>query len=468
MKGFLLTTLMIFAGVSVLPAHAQELLWEPKESLAEDNKDSINKNIKLLQWEARTDTERQLRSPSDNQLRKDNITWEILPHTETERKNKNLSPNIATETNSQNESLSWEAVAPEDVIMEEEGTTTDKNPISAEQAIANAYEVIEQQSATFANDKALWRNDTWHPQISDTVPIGFGPKGWMASFGLYAYDCNNVGGTCVYPSSWDDYLEQLERQGEAHYDYALSFGDSEKFVGLTIHGKFEETSLPLGDRNASSDSSLFDTYYIGVDLSRHIGPDTSARIGIRNWLDIVEDETDFIAPKSAYGVISQRIRLRNKQDTWFSNAYLTAGVGNGEFRSVDQKFQASVAAQRSAGCTTYGYNKTNCPIETRLLANNRSVHYGELVPIGAVALEVYPGLNLIGEWRSGNLNAGLSIRPFEEIGFVFTGMFSSLIKNCDWGCTVSIPDVPEKVRLEDDLITNRLKLSVSATLNFKF
>ena len=172
MKGFLLTTLMIFAGVSVLPAHAQELLWEPKESLAEDNKDSINKNIKLLQWEARTDTERQLRSPSDNQLRKDNITWEILPHTETERKNKNLSPNIATETNSQNESLSWEAVAPEDVIMEEEGTTTDKNPISAEQAIANAYEVIEQQSATFANDKPLWRNDTWHPQISDTVPNG--------------------------------------------------------------------------------------------------------------------------------------------------------------------------------------------------------------------------------------------------------------------------------------------------------
>ena len=28
--------------------------------------------------------------------------------------------------------------------------------------------------ATFANDKAIWRDDIWHPQISGVVPVGYG------------------------------------------------------------------------------------------------------------------------------------------------------------------------------------------------------------------------------------------------------------------------------------------------------
>ena len=37
---------------------------------------------------------------------------------------------------------------------------------------------------TFANDKAIWRDDSWQPQISSTVPIGFGPQGLMLSGSL--------------------------------------------------------------------------------------------------------------------------------------------------------------------------------------------------------------------------------------------------------------------------------------------
>ena len=187
-----------------------------------------------------------------------------------------------------------------------------------------------------------------------------------------------------------------------------------------------------------------------------------------NWLDIKECGNQCGFPKSAYGVISQRIRLNENQNTWFSNAYLTAGVGNGDFRPIDKKFQSSVEAQRKAGCWTYGYrDEKDCAMESRLRAHHRSVSYGELTPIASAAIEVYPGFNLISEWTQGNLNAGFSFRPFKDSGLIFTSMFGSLIQNCDWGCKVPIKGVPGGAELEDNLITERVKWSFNLSFNIK-
>ena len=338
----------------------------------------------------------------------------------------------------------------------------------AQELIANPTIVLPPSGPTYANDRALWRDDVWHPQISSLVPIGFGPKGVMASIGLYGWDCT-TSGVCTLPLSWADYQDQIERFGELHYEASLGLGDAEKLLGVTFTGRFEETRFGLGDRNTAETKNIFSNYYVGVHLSRNLSPDTAVRVGIDNWIDVKTCGPYCGYPKSAYGVISQRIRLKDNQEGWFPNAYITVGAGNGQFRSVTEKFQASVAAQRAAGCWTYGYTKgNNCSAETRAKANNRSVSYGQVVPIGSAALEVYPGLNVIGEWSEGNLNAGFSVRPFKQIGLVFTSMWGALLRNCDWGCKVSIPDVPGGVDLEPNLITERVKWSFSLSLNVKF
>ena len=328
--------------------------------------------------------------------------------------------------------------------------------------------VIEPSGTTFANDKAIWRDEQWHPQISSTVPVGFGPKGVMATAGVFGVDCT-ASGICEQPDSWEDYQDQLERFGEAQYDLSLGIGDSSKIIGLTFTGSFEETSLPLGDRNETEEKTIFSNYYIGAHLSRNIGPDTAIRVGVKNWLDIKECGLSCGFPKSAYGVISQRIRLNPDQNSWFPNAYLTLGAGNGEFRTLDEQVRSSIAAQRAAGCQTYGYIPDKpCSSDTRRRAVLDAANYGQLTPIGAATLEVVPGFNAIGEWSGRNLNLGFSVRPFEDLGLVFTSMWNSLLKNCDYGCDISVPDQKGRVPLPENMITHRPIWSFTASINLKF
>ena len=164
---------------------------------------------------------------------------------------------------------------------------------------------------TFANDKAIWRDDTWHPQISGTVPVGFGPKGLMISGSIWGIDCVTGAGYCEKTNGFDEYRYQVEKIGEAQYNLSVGFGDAEKLAGITITSRFEETSLALGNRNTNEEKNIFSNFYVGAHLSRNLGTDTGLKIGIDNWLDIREC-TDCGFAKSAYGVISQRFRLTKK------------------------------------------------------------------------------------------------------------------------------------------------------------
>ena len=356
----------------------------------------------------------------------------------------------------------WKAVEPAEVIhAEAESETSDSDVV-----------VVDLPSGTtFANDRALWRDDQWHPQISNTVPIGFGPKGVMANIGISGIDCT-ASGICTQPEDWDDYTSQLEEFGEAQFDLSVGFGDPEKLVGATFTTSIEETQLPLGDRNTQgleTDANLLDEYYIGIHLSRNIGPDTAVRVGVKNWIDVKECGLACGFPKSAYGVISQRFRLNPNQNSWFPNAYLTAGMGNGEFRPLDEQVRSSIAAQRSAGCSTYGYLADKpCNSDTLRRAVLDAANYGQLTPIGAAAIEVYPGLNAIGEWSGRNLNLGFSVRPFEDFGLVFTSMWNNLLQNCDYGCKVDVPDYPEGAPIPDNMTTERAVWSFRLSLDMKF
>lgn len=357
----------------------------------------------------------------------------------------------------------WEPIQPGEVI------TADEQDL--EEDPDEVLVTVEPSGTTFANDKAIWRDDMWFPQISSMVPVGFGPKGTMLTAGVFGIDCT-ASGICTKPDSWDEYRDQLEAFGESQYDLSLSVGDAEKLVGLTLTASLEETQLPLGDRNTqglASDENILADYYIGAHLSRNIGPDTAVRLGVKNWLDVKECGLSCGLPKSTYGVISQRFRLNPDHNSWFSNAYLTAGVGNGEFRPLDEQVRASIAAQRAAGCSTYGYLADKpCSNNTLRRAVLDAANYGELTPIGAAAVEVYSGFNAIGEWSGRNLNLGFSVRPFDDFGLIFTSMWNNLIQNCDYGCDISVPDQQGRVPLPENMVTQRPIWSFTASINLKF
>ena len=324
---------------------------------------------------------------------------------------------------------------------------------------------------TFANDKAIWRDETWHPQISGTVPVGFGPKGLMISGSIWGIDCVTGAGYCEKTNGFDEYRYQVERIGEAQYNLSVGFGDAEKLAGITITSRFEETSLALGNRNTNDEKNIFSNFYVGAHLSRNLGTDTGLKVGIDNWLDVREC-TDCGFAKSAYGVISQRFRLRKNQNSIFPNAYLTFGVGNGQFRPLDELVLDGIRKQRGEGCATPGFTPDKpCSPEALTRASLRARSYGQINPIGAIALETFPGMNLIGEWSGRNLNAGFSVRPFAELGLVFTGMWENLLPNCDYGCTVPVSGVPDGIDLKTSLpnaLTERPRFSFQASLELKF
>ena len=324
---------------------------------------------------------------------------------------------------------------------------------------------------TFANDKAIWRDDSWHPQISGTVPVGFGPTGLMVSGSFWGIDCVTGAGYCEKANDFNEYRDQVERIGDAQYNLSVGFGDADKLAGVTITSRFEETSLALGNRNINEEKNIFSNYYVGAHLSRNLGTDTGLKIGIDNWLDIRDCTTCGFA-KSAYGVISQRFRLRDNQNSMFPNAYLTFGVGNGQFRPLNELILDGIRKQRDAGCATPGFTPDKpCSPEALTRASLRARSYGQVNPIGAIALEALPGMNLIGEWSGRNLNAGFSVRPFEELGLVFTGMWENILPNCDYGCTVSVSGVPDGIDLKASLpnaLTQRPRFSFQASLELKF
>jgi len=441
-------SLLPFAALILISQQCQAQPAAGWKALDEDQKSSPTT---VLEWQATQEA-----SPSEQSPQ-----WTELP---------------TKESNDTTNSVVWHTVPTDadDLATDPKALASPQpNPPSSPeeaQAVLKVLAAQQPSGPTFANDKALWRDGLWHPQISNTVPVGFGPKSVMASFSLAGTDCT-ASGVCTVPATWDEYSQQLQAFGEAQWDWSLGLGDPTKWLGLTITSSFEETKLQLGGRNTGADSArnLFSNYYVGFHLSRALGPDTSIRAGVKNWIDVKDCGLDCGFPKSAYGVVSQRIRLKQKQDGWFPNAYVSAGVGNGEFRSLSEQFQASVAAQRAAGCSTYGYQpKQPCSDNARRRAVLEAANFGQLTPIASAALEVYPGFNAISEWSGRNLNLGFSVRPFEDIGLVFTSMWNNLIRNCDWGCNVDVPDYPGGAPIPDNLITYRPVWSFNVSLEFKF
>ena len=326
---------------------------------------------------------------------------------------------------------------------------------------------------THASRRTLWRDDAWLPQITSIIPNGFGPSGLMLELSATGTDCTLGKGPCEPFISFEAWQDSITKQANGEIYGTIGIGNSQKGLGsFLITNSFEQVAAEV--RNSSLSSTPLTGLQTGLHYARALGPDTSLRTGIENL--ITWDEKDYIyadMTRNVYAVASQRIRLKTDDDPnpWLRNLYLTGGLGNGEFKPIEETFQDQTQALKKAGCATYGFEPANpCSFERFKRALRTGSDYGTMHPIGAIALETYPNFHLITEWTGRNLNAGFSFKPFNDFGLVITPMLNSLIKNCEYpGCKVTpIPGYDEKVELPDVVLTERPRLSIQATLNIKF
>ena len=368
--------------------------------------------------------------------------------------------------------LAWEPVAEADVITPEQVAAEIPEPVDRAKALANAI-FINRSGPTYANYRALWRDGDWLPQISNTVPVGFGPQGVMASLIVQGTDCHLGKGRCKAFSTYDAWKDSLTTQANGEFYQAIGFGDPINFISVILTNSLERIPANINSGSLSLNENIFQGAQTGIHIAKAVGPDTSFRVGVENL--ITWDNNDYIYAdmvRNFYAVGSQRIRLQSENSTtkWLPNLYLTAGIGNGEFKPIEKIFLDQTAALRNAGCSTYGYYPaTQCSQKTFKRALRDGSDYGQLNPIGSLGIEIYNGINLITEWTGRNLNAGLSWRPIPGVGLVITPMVLSLVNNCEYpGCKVNVPDYPDKVTLPSSVLTERTRLSLQVSLEVKF
>lgn len=457
---------------------ANQLKWQsiPRLPALPESSEAANTLVsKPLLWEpvpAGTEPSTSLKTPSPPT----SLVWE--PVVPTNRATSDTSNALMAEwinTINARGGPAWKLVDTEDVIV------TEENPQiviqDATKAIKIARRTFDEASPTYSSTRALWRNDRWLPQISYLVPNGYGPYGVMFDMRVTGTDCSLGKGPCETFTSFDDWQKSLNTQANGSTYFNLGFGNTQTWGGFFITNSAETISSAIG----GGDGPLIDSNRIlkgvqtGLHYSKAIGPDTSFRTGVENL--ITWDSQDFIfsdMTRNFYLVGSQRLRLKPPENDspWFRNIYLTAGIGNGEFKPIEQTFQDQTQALKDAGCATYGFDGKTCSASSEQFkrAIRDGSDYGQINPIASVGIEVFDGLHLISEWTGRNLNAGFSWRPFKDVGFIITPMMESIVRNCEYpGCEVTpISGFPEKVSLPDAVLTERVRLSLQASFQIKF
>ena len=124
--------------------------------------------------------------PTTKASHQSNLQWSVVPKQHQKRRNPSKSSTPG---------LQWKAVEPKEAIQAVD-TLPNTDEKSTDQRIIPS-------GTTFASDKALWRDNQWHPQISSTIPVGFGPQGLMGVIDLSGIDCT-ASGICEDPDNWND------------------------------------------------------------------------------------------------------------------------------------------------------------------------------------------------------------------------------------------------------------------------
>lgn len=190
------------------------------------------------------------------------------------------------------------------------------------------------------------------PALSINIPVGYGA------------DRN----TAFISGTYQDSLRK-DRGTAGSAGIGIGIGDADKLAGL-------ELSYAFANNNNFGEGGF------NAKLHRRFGTDVSAALGWNGFLNIGRNDFE----QSKYGVVTKVFRTQDSLDKFFSRVAVTAGIGDGQFRS-------------------------NGAVRAR--DNNVNV-------FGNVAVRLVRPVSFITEWTGQDLALGLSIAPFRNVPVVIT------------------------------------------------
>ncbi|KST64003.1 hypothetical protein [Mastigocoleus testarum] len=229
--------------------------------------------------------------------------------------------------------------------------------IDPDNSVEESLEEIENIERQLRDlEKVKIRSYYSSPSLSIYVPVGYGSD-------------NNTG---FVAASYQD-RTRLGNKNDAAIGFGAGFGNSRKSVGVVL-------SYTLASFGTNRD---FGTGGFNVKVHRQFKGGWAAAVGMNGFLNI-GDDNDF--EHSLYGVATKIFRIRDDINKPFSRIAVTAGIGNGEFRTEEA------------------------------LDNDED----NFNVFGNVAVRVHPQASLITEWTGRDLGVGASIAPFKHFPFVIT------------------------------------------------
>jgi hypothetical protein len=194
------------------------------------------------------------------------------------------------------------------------------------------------------------------PALSISIPSGFGLD-------------NNTG----FISATYQQRTRYGNVSDGGVGVGIGVGDARKAVGAEL----SYTSASFGG------SRDFGSGGFNVKLHRQLADDVSVAAGWNGAVNL-GGGNDF--ENSLYGAVTKIFRTREDINSLFSRVAVTAGVGNGQFRSE------KAVAEGTGGVNAFGN----------------------------VAVRVAEPVSLIAEWSGQDLGVGASIAPFKNIPLVIT------------------------------------------------
>ncbi|HEY9835260.1 MAG TPA: hypothetical protein V6D26_32215 [Stenomitos sp.] len=164
---------------------------------------------------------------------------------------------------------------------------------------------------------------------------------------------------------------RFTRTGDGVLGIGMGLGDAQKAVGVDIGLTFVDL---IG--HTAQDGT------VSLKLHRRLPEDLAVAVGVKNLIR-------FGATDSAtgyYGVVTKKFNLQEDVQQPFSQLFVSAGVGSGQFRS-----------------------------ELDITEDRNSVGI-----FSSVAVRVAEPISAIAEWSGQDLTLGLSIAPFRDVPLVFT------------------------------------------------
>jgi hypothetical protein len=218
-------------------------------------------------------------------------------------------------------------------------------------------QVIQEQVQNLEENAVVEELIEGSPSLSIFNPTGYGAD-------------NNTG----YLSATYQSRTRFVENDDGAVAIGFGFGDARDAVGVEV----SYTLASVFGQNRDAGTGGFN-----VKVHKQFADDWAIAAGWNGFVFLGEDDG---FEDSIYGTVTKVIRTQESLDSPFSRVALTAGVGNGQFRT-----------------------------EQALEDGDDSVNV-----FGSAAVRVAKPVSVIAEWTGQDLAVGASIAPFKNIPFVIT------------------------------------------------